>query len=362
MPSLYKLLIIQATAVTALYAGSLTALSVDSVSSISNNGQVIAGTSNGTGYYFLTESAQLFSIGQAITAVSAKSTTTDFILAGRLNDDPILFTGSGSTALPTTNAGQYGGVTALSGDGRTSVGFLQSPNGTTRAAYWQNGTVFDLGGTNTIITGTSGDGTLLTGHTNSKTGPTSGFLYDTISATKTSTNTILPGATKSIVTGISSDGNTLLSQTVTDSFIYNRRSGVTTKVANALLNTYVADGTIAGGTSGTTAVLWDNTHGVRTVQAILTALSIDTTGWSAFESITTVVTDGLNYFIGGTGTKDGKKTAYIVAANRQEIDPNVKITSIPETSHVTFMAASLITIVALRVRRKLTSTLVKGPS
>lgn len=341
----------------------------EAVAAISDNGQVVVGytnTTTPTGFLLLTELNQYTTLGttSAATAVSADSTTNSYTVGGYSNGKPTLFSQTDTTQLSTSTKGPYGIVTSISLDEATVAGYLQSSTGLNRAAFWKNGTLTDLGTTrnSSYISAMSGSGDLLGGYTKSATGVYSGFLFDTTSGARTAVNTLINGATQSLVSGLSRDGTTVTGQVITSkgtsSFFYNRVSSALTLVANALFTTYAADGTLAGGVqNGTTAAVWDNTNGVRTLQSILTSLSIDTSGWTIFSSINALATDGKNYYIGGSGTYQGNKSAYYIAVSRKSIDPNVAVTPIPEASQVyaVLISAGLITIRAIHRKRK-TST------
>jgi probable HAF family extracellular repeat protein len=235
-------------------------------------------------------------------------------------------TSSGNTVLGTLG-GVSSSASGVSNDGSVVVGSANNSSGNSRAFRWTSAGMVDLGtlsgGAFSSANGTSGDGSVVVGGS-------SGRAFRWTSAGMVDLGT-LPGKFSSFANGVSGDGNIVVGG-ANDGFSSGRAfrwtsvgmidlgtlPGKSFSSANSVSDdgsivvgqTYNVSGSIGTIISrfGYEGFVWDSSNGMRKLSDILSSGGVNLTGWTRFDNISAISSDGST--VVGHGLYNGQVTAF----------------------------------------------------
>ncbi len=244
----------------------------------------------------------------------------------RIADDPFRWTAAGGfQSLPMPEGARDSSANAVSADGTTVVGYMDSEDGFQAFRWTQAGGTQGLGffpgGLESRALAVNADGSVIVGY---------GHLGDGIRAFRWTdqyglqTLGVTQGGTKSWATGVSADGSVVVgvvefADTKTArAFRWTSQTGMVelTPMANTrswLAAAVSSDGTVIvgqrfGEDRTVEAFVWDATNGMRSVKAVLEAANVNVTGWR-LDIAMGVAADGKT-IVGAGVNPDGKGEAW----------------------------------------------------
>jgi probable HAF family extracellular repeat protein len=176
----------------------------------------------------------------------------------------------------------------VSADGSVAVGF----SGGNAVRWTSSGGIASIGGGEAF--GVSGDGTVVVGES------TTGIAFRWTAKTGMLSLGVLPGYSGSIAEAISADGavvvgisNPALSPPLQQAFRWSAPGGMVgvgflPGQTVSAFSAVSADGSVAVGDGapfspgGQEAIIWDTSHGLRSLKQVLTDDGLDLTGWNLF--------------------------------------------------------------------------------
>lgn len=265
---------------------------------ISADGSTVVGVSNSQAFRW--QSGTMTGLGFLPGGIIDSSTAQDVSADGSIvvgfslaaaGVEAFRWDGAMAPLGPLPGGSGAGGANAVSDDGSIAAGSAENSLSVYEAFRW-DGAMNGLGSPLQEAYAISADGLVIAGVEQ----PLAGFRWEGGSVTPVGAGVIPRGA--------NGNGSVLVGQDAT-SEAFRWEAGVLTPIgtlpsaASSAARDVSEDGSIVAGVSGATPFLWDETNGMRDLEALLVALGVDLSGWN-LDAAVGVSADGRT--IAGTGT------------------------------------------------------------